>query len=176
MKYELRINDDVCFLEDLNKVNEVINDELYEQFSISQCYYERVPFSVGVLEDTLYSNGEITDEQIVMFSRIRMLLNDICSNDCKSPLEYIKRNYGMHYKDEYIYDFKINMVNEEVTLELKVDCVFFIDYLKTNMFDIKAGRDYYFKTTQTIVTKSTDEPYNIGDVMKLNITLKTKEE
>ena len=139
MKYELRINDGVCFIEDLNKANEIINEELYEQFSIRQCYYERVPFSVGVLEDTLYSNGEITDEQIVIFSRIRMLLNYIGSNDCKSSLEYIKRNYSMHYEDEYVYDFEINKVNKEVTLELKVDCGDFIDYLKTNMFDIKAG-------------------------------------
>lgn len=179
MKYELRIDDGVCDIYDIKDAIEIINDVLDEHFNIRQIYlnYYGIPFSAAVLEGILHDESTITDEQIVFFERAKMLLSRLIYGSDKSPLEYIKKDYYLYYEDEegYIYDFKIYKENEEIVIELKVDRCGDIDYLKTNMFEIKEGKNYYFKSTQEITTKSEDEPLELGTIVDLDIALTMKE-
>ncbi len=176
MKCELKINDGVCVVDDLEKAMIIINSELFELFSNDQCFSERLPFSVGVLEYKLYSNDEITDDEIALFGRIKMLLNRICDNESKSPTEYIKHNYIMHYEDEYIYDLKILSGSDNVLLDLNVDSYSFTDYLRTNMFKIEEGKSYYFESKQTVVVKSENDRYELGEEIEFSIYLRTFED
>ena len=66
--------------------------------SLSECYYNRMPFSVGVLEGSLYEDNSIKDEQIVLFERISMLLNRLIQKEEPiKALDYIKHSYSLHY-------------------------------------------------------------------------------
>ena len=81
--YELRIDDGICTVDSLNEAISIINDELMDHFdNYDQCFHNRMPFSVGVLESSLYDNNSITDDEIIM-------LFEVC--DMETKLGY--RNY-----------------------------------------------------------------------------------
>ena len=66
--YELRIDDGICTVDSLNEAIDIINDELMDHFDhYDQCYNNRMPFSVGVLEGSLYDENSITDDEIILF-------------------------------------------------------------------------------------------------------------
>lgn len=173
MKYELIINDIPYHYDNLNDDCKKISDELYNHFNIKQCYNMRMPFSAGVLEYELYDNNTITDEQIVVFQRIYMLLNRLAVPN--ESFEFIKHNYNLHYEDDYSYDFNIIKEDDDVILKITVDCIDHIDILETNMFNMNNNSNYYFKSIQTVVFKSKEDTLELGDIIKLEMILKNEE-
>lgn len=166
-KWQLQMDEGISYFSDFEEMIEVIDDELYDHFNHNtQSYYNRVPFSVGVLESSLYDESTITDEQIVIFQRIEMLLGVICQ---LQSINYIKHDYSLHYEDDYTYDLNINKKDNDILLSLKVDCGSYIDLLETNMFNMDKNKEYYFKSRQTVVIKSPEDPLPLGTKIGLDI-------
>lgn len=178
MAYELKIDDGVTEIEDLHQAIDIINDELIAHFDENkQCYYNRMPFSVGVLEGSLYEDNSITDEQIVLFERISMLLNRLIQKEEPiKALDYIKHSYLFHYEDENIYDLNIIKNEDEIVLKLIVDQEDYKDILETNMFSINKNKSYYFKSIQRVVAYSPGDKLPLGAVVCLEITLTKKDD
>ena len=130
-----------------------------------------MPFSIGVLESQLYEENRITDEQIVVFERMKTIMDRILYSNA---LEFIKHNYSMHYEDEYIYDLNILRKEDEIVASMIVDCKEYIDYLETNMFTLDSNKEYYFKSRQRVVTYSDGDRFPLGYEAKLDISLKKK--
>ena len=173
-KWELIINDGFRIIDSFEDAIEIITDELIEYFDIDQCFYNRMPFSIGVLESQLYEENKITDEQIVVFERIQMLLNRIFLKDKINALDYIKHDYSMHYEDDYIYDLDIIKKEDEIILSTKVDCKEYIDYLETNMFTFDSNKVYYFRSNQKVAVSSPDDRFSLDFIAELDISLKKK--
>ncbi len=173
-KWELKINEGFRIIDSFEDAIEIIIDELIDYFDIDQCFYNRMPFSIGVLESQLYEENKITDEQIVVFERIKMLLNRIFLKEDIAALDYIKHDYSMHYEDEYIYDLNIIRKEDEIILSTKVECKEYIDYLETNMFTFDSNKEYYFRSCQRVVTYSDGDRFPLGYEAKLDILLKKK--
>lgn len=176
MAYELKINDGVTEIEDFDRAIDIINEELISHFDDNkQCYYNRMPFSVGVLEGSLYEDNSITDEQIVLFERISMLLNRLIQKEEPiKALDYIKHSYSFHYEDENIYDLNIIKNEDEIVLKLIVDQQEYKDILETNMFSVTPNMQYYFKSIQTVVAYSPGDRLRLGTIVSLEITLTPK--
>lgn len=173
MPYELKINDGVTEIEDFERAIDIINDELIAHFDDNkQCYYNRMPFSVGVLESSFYDDNSITDEQIVIFGRISMLLNRLIQiEEPIKAFDYIKHSYSFHYEDDYIYDLNIIKNKDEIILKLIVDQEDYKDILETNMFSVNKNKSYYFKSIQRVVAYSPGDKLPLGIVVSLDITL-----
>ena len=173
-KWELKINEGFRIIDSFEDAVDIIKDELNEYFDIDQCFYNRMPFSIGVLESQLYEENRITDEQIVVFERIQMLLNRIFIKEDIAALDYIKRDYSMHYEDDYIYDLNIIKKEDEIILSTKVDCKEYIDYLETNMFTLDSNKEYYFRSNQKVAVSSPDDRFSLDFIAELDILLKKK--
>jgi len=173
-KWELKINEGFRIIDSFEDAVDIIKDELNEYFDIDQCFYNRMPFSVGVLESQLYDENKITDEQIIVFERIQMLLNRIFIKEDIAALDYIKHDYSMHYEDDYIYDLNIIKKEDEIILSTKVDCKEYIDYLETNMFTFDSNKEYYFRSNQKVAVSSPDDRFSLDFIAELDILLKKK--
>lgn len=176
--YELRIDDGICTVDSLDKAIDIINDELMDHFEkYDQCYYNRMPFSVGVLEDCLYDSNSITDDEIILFGRISMLLNRIIEKDERIPaLEYIKHDYRYHFEDGNIYDLNIIKKEDEIILSLVVDQGDYKDILETNMFSLNENKSYYFKSIQNVIIYSPGDKLPLGAKVSIDIALTKKED
>ena len=176
-KWILKINDKTKYYDNFYDAVDLIRNVLYEHFDkYKQCYYDRVPFSVGVLEGALYDDNSITDEQIVVFQRISMLLNRLLEiNEFDFASKYIKRDYSLHFEDDYIYDLNIIKKEDEIILKTVVDLKDYIDILETNMFDLISSKEYYFISQQKINTYSPGDRFPLGFDIYLNMTLKKEE-
>ena len=173
-KWELKINEGFRIIDRFEDAVGIIKDELNEYFDIDQCFCNRMPFSVGVLESQLYDENKITDEQIIVFERIQMLLNRIFIKEDIAALNYIKHDYSMHYEDDYIYDLNIIRKEDEIILSTKVDCKEYIDYLETNMFTFDSNKEYYFRSNQKVAVSSPDDRFSLDFIAELDILLKKK--
>ena len=176
--YELRIDDGICTVDSLNEAISIINDELMDHFdNYDQCFHNRMPFSVGVLESSLYDNNSITDDEIILFGRISMLLNRIIQIDEPIPaLEYIKHDYRYHLEDECIYDLNIIKKEDEIILSLVVDHEDYKDILETNMFSLNENKSYYFKSIQNVIIYSPGDKLPLGAKVSIDIALTKKED
>ena len=176
--YELRIDDGICTVDSLNEAISIINDELMDHFdNYDQCYHNRMPFSVGVLEGCLYDSNSITDDEIILFGRISMLLNRIIEKDERIPaLEYIKHDYRYHFEDGYIYDLNIIKKEDEIILSLVVDHEEYKDILETNMFSLNENKSYYFKSIQNVIIYSPGDKLPLGAKVSIDIALTKKED
>ena len=176
--YELRIDDGICTVDSLNEAISIINDELMDHFdNYDQCYHNRMPFSVGVLEGCLYDSNSITDDEIILFGRISMLLNRIIEKDERIPaLEYIKHDYRYHFEDGYIYDLNIIKKEDEIILSLVVDQGDYKDILETNMFSLNENKSYYFKSIQNVIIYSPGDKLPLGAIVSIDIALTKKED
>ena len=176
--YELRIDDGICTVVSLNEAISIINDELMDHFdNYDQCYHNRMPFSVGVLEGCLYDSNSITDDEIILFGRISMLLNRIIEKDERIPaLEYIKHDYRYHFEDGYIYDLNIIKKEDEIILSLVVDQGDYKDILETNMFSLNENKSYYFKSIQNVIIYSPGDKLPLGAIVSIDIALTKKED
>ena len=176
-KWILKINDKIKYYDNFYDAVDLISSVIYEHFEkYEQCYYDRVPFSVGVLEGALYDNNSITDEQIVVFQRISMLLNRLLEiNEFDFASKYIKRDYSLHFEDDNIYDLNITKNGDEIILKTVVDNMGYVDILETNMFDLKSSKKYYFMSQQKINAYSPGDKFPLGFDVYLNIKLKKEE-
>ena len=176
--YELRIDDGICTVDSLDEAIRIINDELMDHFdNFDQCYHNRMPFSVGVLEGCLYDSNSITDDEIILFGRISMLLNRIIEIDEPIPaLEYIKHDYRYHLEDECIYDLNIIKKEDEIILSLVVDQGDYKDILETNMFSLNENKSYYFKSIQNVIIYSPGDKLPLGTKVSIDIALTKKED
>ena len=176
--YELRIDDGICTVDSLDEAIDIINDELMDHFdNYDQCFHNRMPFSVGVLECNLYDSNCITDDEIVLFRRISMLLNRIIEKDERTPaLEYIKHDYRYHFEDECIYDLNIIKKEDEIILSLVVDQGDYKDILETNMFSLNENKSYYFKSIQNVCIYSPGDKLPLGAKVSIDIELTKKED
>ena len=173
-KWELKINEGFRIIDSFEDAVGIIKNELNEYFDIDQCFNNRMPFSIGVLESQLYEENKITDEQIIVFERIQMLLNRIFIKEDIAALDYIKHDYSMHYEDDYIYDLNIIRKEDEIIVSTKVDCKEYIDYLETNMFTFDSNKEYYFRSNQKVAVSSPDDRFSLDFIAELDISLKKK--
>ena len=124
-----------------------------------------------------YLNDEriITDEEIVMEARLRMLCSYfLCDNpkDIKNnALKSINKPIDYHYKDEEIgfqVDIKVDYSPEEIAAELKADSG--DSYLYTNAFIMDdENKKYFFKSHQVCDTSSRES--DLGKAADLDISL-----
>lgn len=168
------MNDEIIVYDNFYDSLDLISNVLLEHFEKNkQCYYDRIPFSIGALEGALYDDNSITDNQILVFQRIRMLLNRLLEiNEFDFASKYIKRDYTLHFEDDNIYDLNIIKKEDEIILKTFVDHKDYVDIFETNMFDLISSKEYYFISKQKINAYSPGDKFPLGFDIYLNITLK----
>ena len=146
------------------------NDWVYNDCSI--------PFAVGVFFNSKYDERTITDEEIVLESRLHMLLGHLMSKDANE----IKDNAFKVLKHSLIYqgaemdtkiNIKVDLDPNEVVVDITAD-----DgdesYLRTNAFVMDDdSKTYYFRSKQYVVTAH--NPKNLGKEISLDIKLEKVE-
>lgn len=121
------------------------------------------PFQVGCFFSTKYDNGEITDEEIAISTRVDMLLNCLMWHEPKyskkDALNIIKKNIrynGINHNKEF--DEKLSLSIEKKDSEIIYES--FLDdgdetYLKTNAFIFDDHeKTYYYKSHQIVVAST----------------------
>lgn len=163
-KCKLKINNEIeefnNFEDALNKARDVILNHMEEE---TQCYWNYLPFSAGSYMSSLYDDLSITDEEIIIFEKIHLILGHLFSKD-DSIFRYIKNNIT-YIKD----DVRFNVIKEDddFILMIKRDN----DCLITNMFYMRENHNYYFKSKQEVVIMSSDDVRKLGEIVVINVEL-----
>lgn len=169
------------FEEAINEFLKIIKDHLWinsdnNKENESTVYgYSCEPFSFEVFFHTKYQDRTITDEEIVLESRIGMLLDYFLSKDKKqiqdNALKVIKHSISYHGKDEYHTDVKVDvdLNSDEITLDISVNNGF-DSYIRSNAFIFDdENRTYYFNSRQYVEVSNNKD--DLGKVVELNISL-----
>ena len=170
INYQLKINNKTLGVFSFKKAKEKALEEIHNHITDeNQAFLYDMPFSAGANMNYMYDERLISDEEIVAFERIRMLLQDLISIVEKDKtIDYINKNYECHNTiTDFEYDFYITNNSSEIILELNSD----EDYLHTNMFNMKEGYEYNFNSKQKIVVKDSTSKRALGDIVKLDISL-----
>ena len=174
--YQLRIDNKIIGYYPFNfakaKVLDIIHNHILDE---DQAYAFELPFSVGAGINYMYDERFISDEEIIISERTRMLIQNLISisDSINKPMDYIKKNYECHRSfDGTNYDIYILRNSNEIILSLSSDD----DYLQTNMFNMEEGGKYYFKSRQEIVVKDKTSKRELGEIVKINIFLTPVEE
>lgn len=170
INYQLKINNEIIGIFSFKVAKEKALEEIHNHIiSENQAFLYEMPFSARANMNYVYDERLISDEEIVAFERIRMLLQDLISIVEKDKtIDYINKNYECHNTiTDFEYDFYITNNSSEIILELNSDD----DYLYTNMFNMKEGYEYYFNSKQKIVVKDSTSKRELGEIVKLEISL-----
>ena len=135
---------------------------------------ECCPDELGSFFYYLYSEAKITDDEIVLDSRLRMLLSSFINKNPKdiknNALKVISRPYYYHYEDDeigYFIDIKIDYSKDEIILESSADED---SYLQTNAFIMDdENRKYYFDSHQ--ICNTSNKGSDLGKTADLSISL-----
>ncbi|MCR5491613.1 MAG: hypothetical protein K6F32_05750 [Bacilli bacterium] len=134
-----------------------------------------LPDSLGAFFNYLYNDRIITDNEILLETRLRMLLSRLaCDNPVQikdNALKSISKSYDYHYSDEeigYLIDIKVDYSPEEIVVELNAyngD-----SYLYTNAFVMDdSSKKYFLKSHQVCFTSA--KKSDLGAFADLDITL-----
>ncbi len=173
--YELFINNKLVgvysFINAKEKVLNIIRKHILEE---EQAYQYNMPFNLGSNINYMIEERFASDYELIIFERIRMMLNDLISNDNKiKPIDYIKKDYECHKSYDFInYDLYIKRNHNEIILNINTDN----DYLYTNMFHMIEGNNYYFNSKQEIIIKDKFSKRELGEIVKISILLKPIED
>ena len=170
INYQLKINNEIIGIFSFKEAKEKALEEIHNHITDeNQAFLYEMPFSAGANMNYMYDERIISDEEIVIFERIRMLLQDLISIVEKDKtIDYINKNYECHNTNtNFKYDFYITNNSSETILELNSDD----DYLYTNMFNMIEGNEYYFNSRQKIVVKDSTSKRELGEIVKLEISL-----
>lgn len=169
--YQLKIDNKIIgvfpFSVAKEKALDIIRKHILDE---NQAYQYALPFSAGANMNYMYDERFVSDEEIVIFERIRMLLQDLIStfDSINKPMDYIKKSYECHRSFDGInYDFYLLRKHNEIILSLSTDD----DYLQTNMFNMEEGGKYYFKSRQEIVIRDENDKRALGEIVRKNIFL-----
>ena len=134
-----------------------------------------LPDSLGAFFNYLYHERMITDDEISLETRLRMLLSRLaCDNPVQikdNALKSISKSYDYHYSDEeigYLIDIKVDYSPEEIVVELNADNG--DSYLYTNAFVMDdSSKKYFLKSHQVCLTSA--KRSDLGVCADLDITL-----
>ena len=135
-----------------------------------------IPSSLGAFFSYKFDNRSITDEEIVLYNRLGLLLSYFLSEDKEKIKDnmnkVITHSYSYHQEIEEIstkVDIELTKDKEDLTLDIKVDDGD-INFLKTNGFSlVKNDNKYYLNSIQHIFTSS--NPNDLGKIIEINISL-----
>ena len=144
-----------------------------------------MPFDAGCFFSYKF-DWDITDEEIVVYTRLTMLLGSLhiqnteecskyCSRVIRDPIDY--RGRIEEFKEEL--DIKIDRSDNEITAEIAHRETGDDTFLSTNAFILREDqKSYYYKTHQIIRVTHANESYLLGTSVDLDLTLKhvTEEE
>ena len=128
--YELKINNKLIgvfsFAKAKEKALEVIHNHITNE---DQAYQYELPFSAGASMNYMYDERLASDEEIIIFERISMLLQDLLYKPDTKQIDYINKDYECHNKNDVVnYDFYITNKSNQIILEINSDN----DYLYTH--------------------------------------------
>lgn len=136
------------------------------------------PDRVGEFLEIRYEERTISDEEIVIQSRLNMLLDPLLSKDDNeiknNALKVIKHSINYHSRnEEFDEDLDINV--ELKTEEIVVDIVGEDSLFKTNAFIFDNDlQKYYFISKQRITTSN--DPEHLGKMVEISIALQPYDE
>ncbi len=136
---------------------------------------DNLPDSLGAFFTYLYNDRIITDDEILLETRLRMLLSRLGYNNPvqikDNALKSISKSYDYHYIDEeigYLIDIKVDYSPEEIVVELNADSE--DSYLHTNAFVMDdSSKKYFLKSHQVCLTSP--KRSDLGVFVDLDITL-----
>ncbi len=139
---------------------------------------EGEPFTPDVFLSSKYDDGTISDEEIVVQTRMSMLCKSFMwrgANDSKeNAIKSLKGDIHYFGKNEYDEELEIDIESlpEEVILDIThFDGVKDQTYMRSNAFIFDdPNKVYYFNSHQIITT--TPKEKNLGKVIDFNVVLK----
>lgn len=150
---------------------------IVKEINRTPVFYDGLPFSVGSYFGYKYEN-QISDEEIVIDERLRLLLRTLNCRDPKNTKKEANRsifqNYSYSEKSDLGEEMHIEIVRKEnITLDIQFNDGVDDMYLSTNVFDMDdESRTYYFNFRQIVVVSSSLARDELGKVYSDNMTLK----
>lgn len=172
-KYEFNKFSDAIYMLKAEIIKHIeVNDEAYTNGG--------EPFLSGAFFFYKYDQGTITDEEIVVETRYKMLLRSLITRDLeyskKDAIKSIKGNINYSGKNEFDEELKIDVQSKpnEISLDIIYNEGFDDEaYLHSNAFIFDdPTKEYYFISHWIINTSSR---HNIGKVVDIKIRLKQEE-
>lgn len=162
---------------DFVEAKNAFKESIINAISDEDAYCDGEPFSLCRYFSGKYDNGSISDEEIIIETRARTILEYLlCLRDSvemKSKiLKLISKNYSYHGVDEFGVEVSLSIARnlDEITFHLVVDDNGDINLLEANSFVMDDDeKEYYFVAKETITTSN--DSNKLGKTISSNITL-----
>lgn len=179
-KWILNVNEETFEFDNFNDAVTMLKAEISKHMEVNEDIFGREgePFTPDTFLSCKYVYGTISDEEIVVQTRMSML----CRSFIWRGADYSKDNAikslkgDIHYfgKNEYDEELKIDIKSlpEEVILDIThFDGIKDETYMRSNAFIFDdPNKAYYFNSHQIITT--TPKEKNLGKVIDFNVVLK----
>ena len=166
--YQVVVNNRTLKYNSLTMAKEKVIDIIkkYMEYE-NQAFSDEIPFNFGYIFSGLYSDRIINDEEIIIYKRIQMLMEDLIYSN--NYIEYIDKNYECHRSSgDDTYNCYIIKNIDEIILILET----VTGQLQTNMFNMKEEKEYFFHSKEMIVVEHEKCRRKFGEVAQIDITIK----
>ena len=180
-KWILTVDNETFDFNNFNDAVTMLKAEISKHMEINEDIFGREgePFTPDVFISSKYDDGTISDEEIVVQTRMSMLCRSFiwrganCSKD--NAIKSLKGDIHFFGKNEYDEELKIDIKSlpEEVILDIThFDGIKDETYLRSNAFIFDdPNKLYYFKSHQIITTSQKEK--NLGKVVDIGIQLRS---
>ena len=179
-KWILTVDNETFEFDNFNDAVTMLKAEISKHMEINEDIFGREgePFTPDAFLSCKYDDGTISDEEIVVQTRMSMLCRSFIwrgANYSKdNAIKSLKGDIHFFGKNEYDEELKIDIKSlpEEVILDIThFDGVKDETYLHSNAFIFDdPGKVYYFNSHQIITT--TPKEKNLGKVVDISIQLR----
>lgn len=178
-KWFLTIDNEAVEFDNFNDAVAMLKAEISKHMEMNEDVFgeEGEPFESGAFFFSKYEDGTITDEEIVVQTRMTMLCRSFLLRGADLSKDNAMKSLkgDIHYlgKDEYDDELEIVVLSspEEVILDIAhCDGIENRTYLRSNAFIFDdSNKEYYFNSHQIVTT--TSKRKNLGKVVDINVRL-----
>ena len=179
-KWILTVDNETFDFNNFSDAVTMLKAEISKHMEINEDIFGREgePFTPDVFLSSKYDNGTISDEEIVVQTRMSMLCRSFIwrgANYSKdNAIKSLKGDIHFFSKNEYDEELKIDVKSlpEEVVLDIThFDGAKDETYLHSNAFIFDdPDKEYYFNSHQIVTTTSKEK--DLGKVVDINIQLR----
>lgn len=179
-KWILTVDNETFEFDNFSDAVTMLKAEISKHMEVNEDIFGREgePFTPDVFLSSKYDDGTISDEEIVVQTRMSMLCRSFIwrgANYSKdNAIKSLKRDIHFFGKNEYDEELKIDIKSlpEEVILDIThFDGIKDETYLRSNAFIFDdPGKVYYFNSHQIITTSQKEK--NLGKVVDISIQLR----
>ena len=153
-----------------NDAFEYTKDIILKHFYNEEQIYDKsnfLPFEAGAYISNRYDSLEITDEEIIIFEKLIIVLSNMF-DDSFNIINFIKNDITYESNEDNISFQILKREKDNLILNISTEEGHFM----TNMFNVRNDQEYYFfESSQTVVIKDEEAKRQLGEKTYLKVEL-----